>query len=85
MKFYVLGRMGLTTYIMQSFFGVLIFFSVGLGLLGDYGAMICLAIGLVVYVIQIYFSQWWLSKFRYGFFEWLWRSATYLTWQEFRK
>lgn len=85
MKFYAMGRMGLTTYVMQTFFGVLIFYSVGLGWLGDYGAMVCLPIGLAVYVIQIYFSQWWLGKFRYGFFEWLWRSAAYFRWQEFRK
>jgi uncharacterized protein len=85
MSFYALGRMGLTTYLMQSFFGVLIFFSIGLGWLGDYGALVCLAIGLGIFVIQIYFSQWWLSRFRYGFFEWLWRSATYFKWQPFRK
>jgi len=85
MPFYALGRMGLTTYLMQSFFGVLIFFSVGLGWLGDYGALICLGIGLAVFVLQIYFSQWWLSRFRYGLFEWLWRSATYFKWQPFRK
>lgn len=85
MKFYAIGRMGLTTYVMQTFFGVLVFYSVGLGLLGDYGAMVCLTIGLAVYGIQIYFSEWWLGKYRYGFLEWLWRSATYFKWQEFRK
>jgi uncharacterized protein len=83
--FYAAGRMGLTTYLMQALFGALIFSSIGLGLLGDYGALVCLAIGVVVFVIQIIFSQWWLSRFRYGLFEWLWRSATYFKWQEFRK
>jgi uncharacterized membrane protein YeiB len=34
---------------------------------------------LVVYVAQVAFSHWWLSKFRYGPMEWLWRAATY--WQ----
>jgi uncharacterized protein len=85
MTFYAVGRMGLTTYLMQSLFGMLIFFSIGLGLLGDYGALVWVAAALVVFVIQIYFSQWWLSRFCYGFFEWLWRSATYFKWQEFRK
>jgi uncharacterized protein len=85
MNFYAMGRMGLTTYVMQTFFGVLIFYSLGLGWLGDYGAMICVPIGLAVYGLQLYFSQWWLANFRYGFFEWLWRSATYFKWQEFRK
>ncbi|WP_345263427.1 DUF418 domain-containing protein [Nibrella viscosa] len=27
--------------------------------------------------MQVYISQWWLSDFRYGPLEWLWRSATY--------
>jgi uncharacterized protein len=85
MAFYFPGRMGLTTYLTQSFFGVLIFFSIGLGLLGDYGASVWVGVGLVVFVFQVYFSQWWLSRFRYGFFEWLWRSATYFKWQEFKK
>lgn len=83
--FYALGRMGLTTYLMQTFFGVLLFFSIGFGMLGEFGALICLSIGIIVFVIQIYFSQWWLGRFRYGFFEWLWRSLTYLKWQPFKK
>lgn len=85
MHFYALGRMGLTTYLMQTFFGVLLFFSIGFGMLGEFGALICLSIGIIVFVIQIYFSQWWLGRFRYGFFEWLWRSLTYLKWQPFKK
>jgi uncharacterized protein len=85
MRFYAVGRMGLTTYLVQSVFGVLIFFSVGLGWLNESGAVICLLIGLAVYVLQIYGSEWWMKRFRYGFFEWLWRSLTYLKWQEFRR
>jgi uncharacterized protein len=85
MHFYALGRMGLTTYLMQTLFGVLFFFSIGFGMLGEFGALTCLSIGIIVFAIQIYFSQWWLARFRYGFFEWLWRSLTYLKWQPFRK
>ena len=85
MNFYAVGRMGLTTYLMQTCFGFLIFFSVGFGLLGEIGALASVGIGIVVFIIQIYFSQWWLARFRYGFFEWLWRSGTYLKVQPFRK
>jgi uncharacterized protein len=85
MRFYAVGRMGLTTYLVQSVFGVLIFFSVGLGWLNESGVVICLLIGLAVYVLQIYGSEWWMKRFRYGFFAWLWRSLTYLKWQEFRR
>jgi uncharacterized protein len=85
MIFYEVGRMGLTTYLMQTFFGMLLFFSVGFGLLGEIGALGSVAIGIVIFIVQIYFSKWWLARFRYGFFEWLWRSATYLKIQPIRK
>ncbi len=85
MNFYSVGRMGLTTYLMQTLFGMLIFFSPGFSLLNEIGALASVGIGLVVFIFQIYFSTWWLARFRYGFFEWLWRSGTYLKVQPFRK
>jgi uncharacterized protein len=84
MQFYEVGRMGLTTYLMQTLFGVLLFFGIGFGLLGEIGTLASVAIGLVIFIGQIYFSKWWLARFRYGFFEWLWRSATYFKIQPFR-
>lgn len=83
-QFYAVGRMGLTTYLMQTFFGVLLFFGIGFGLLGEIGVLASVAIALVIFAGQIYFSKWWLARYRYGFFEWLWRSATYLKIQPFR-
>jgi len=85
MNFYAVGRMGLTTYLMQALFGTLIFFNIGFGLLGELGALASVGIGIIVFIAQIYFSTWWLARFRYGFFEWLWRSGTYLKVQPFRK
>ena len=85
MHFYAVGRMGLTTYLMQTLFGVLIFFSFGLGLLGEIGAAVAFSIAIGVYIIQIQFSKLWLTHFQYGIFEWLWRSLTYLKIQPLRK
>ena len=85
MQFYALGRMGLTTYLMQALFGFFIFFSLGFRLLGETGALINLLIGLAVFSFQIVFSKWWLSKFRFGPVEWLWRSLTYFKVQPMRK
>jgi uncharacterized protein len=85
LHFYEVGRMGLTTYLMQTFFGTLLFFSFGFGLLGEIGALLSVAIAILVFIVQIYFSKWWLARFRYGFFEWLWRSGTYLKVQPFLK
>lgn len=85
LNFYAVGRMGLTTYLMQTVFGTLLFFSYGLGLLGEMGALASVGISILIFIVQIQFSKWWLVRFRYGFFEWLWRSGTYLCVQPFRK
>lgn len=84
MNFYAIGRMGLTTYLMQTFFGVLLFFGIGFGLLGEIGVLASVGIAVLIFIGQIYFSKWWLSRFRYGPVEWLWRSGTYLKIQKFR-
>lgn len=84
MCFYEVGRMGLTTYLMQTLFGVFLFFGIGFGLLGEIGALASVGISIVLFIVQIQFSKWWLKRFRYGIFEWFWRSATYLKIQNFK-
>lgn len=85
MIFYQPGRMGLTTYLMQTAFGVIIFFGVGLGLLGKIGALTTIGLSFAFFTVQVFFSRWWFARFQYGFFEWLWRSATKLQIQPLRK
>ena len=70
------GRMGLTTYVMQTVFGTLIYFSYGLGLLGEFGAGIAFGIAIVVFILQIAFSKWWFTRYQYGPLEWVWRRLT---------
>jgi uncharacterized protein len=74
-----LGRMALTNYVMQSFVIGLVLFGVGpgLALAGRIGAAASTAIIVGVYFAQLLFSRWWLSQFRYGPLEWLWRGLTY--------
>jgi len=76
MHFYDAGRMGLTTYLMQAFFGVLIFSTIGLRLVGDVGAAISALIAIAIFTIQILLSKFWMKHFYYGPVEWLWRSLT---------
>jgi uncharacterized protein len=74
----VYGRMTLTNYVMQNMLGMLLFSGFGLGLLMrnlSYGAFVLLA--LSIYVGQIYFSKWWLSRYYYGPLEWIWRQLSY--------
>jgi uncharacterized protein len=85
MNFYEVGRMGLTTYLMQALVGTLLFFSFGFNLLGEYGASVWALVGLVVFFLQILFSKWWLSRFQFGPVEWLWRSLTYWKMQPLKK
>jgi len=84
MHFYSVGRIGLTTYLVQTICGVLLFFGFGVGLLGEVGVLVTVGIGILIFIGQIYFSKWWLTRFRYGPVEWLWRSLTYLKVQGFK-
>lgn len=77
------GRMALTNYLMQSILSGLVFMSYGFGLFGAVGPILFTIIGFSIMIIQFIFSHWWLSKFKYGPAEWLWRSLTYKKWQPF--
>jgi uncharacterized protein len=72
-----LGRMAFTNYVAQSLIFGWIFHGYGLGLFGSIGAARALAIGLAVYIAQVFFSAWWLGRYRYGPVEWLWRTLMY--------
>jgi uncharacterized protein len=78
------GRMALTNYIFQSVIYMVLMRGVFLGLLGKFSPILCLAIVLLVYPLQILFSKWWLSRYRYGPIEWVWRSLTYRKMQKMR-
>lgn len=71
------GRMALSNYLGQSIICGLIFYSIGLGLYGRFTGYYLYVVVLVVWVLQILFSNWWLSRFRFGPAEWLWRSLSY--------
>ncbi|MBP7964002.1 MAG: DUF418 domain-containing protein [Caldilineaceae bacterium] len=71
------GRMALTNYLLQSLICTLIFYSYGLGRYGSVGAAAGLGLAVVIYLLQIPWSVWWLGRFRFGPMEWLWRWITY--------
>lgn len=77
------GRMALTNYLSQTVLGILTL-SV---LLGDVSVnrtgilIFCLA----VWALQLWWSSAWLSRFRFGPAEWLWRVATYRRGQQLRR
>ena len=71
------GRMALTNYLMQSVIGILIFYGIGLGLVGTVPPLGFVAMAVGIFAAQVVLSKLWLSKFKYGPMEWLWRCATY--------
>lgn len=70
------GRMALTNYIAQSLLGTLFFHGYGLGQWGLPRAQQVVFV-LVLFALQVVFSRWWLTRFRFGPLEWLWRWMTY--------
>jgi len=74
------GRMSLTMYISQAVLCVPMYYGFGLGLYATIGQPRALLLGIVMFSLQLAFARWWLQRYHYGPLEWVWRSATYLTW-----
>lgn len=79
------GRMALTNYLMQSVICTTIFYSYGFGYFGKFTTLDGIILVLIIFGFQIFFSRYWLSRFRFGPMEWLWRRLTYLSPQPMRK
>jgi uncharacterized protein len=75
----IIGRMTLTNYIVQNILAVLLFSGFGLGLSvgGRIGYGYYLLFAFALYVIQVYFSKWWLQHYNFGPIEWIWRQLSY--------
>ncbi|QGW64428.1 DUF418 domain-containing protein [Lysobacter soli] len=71
------GRMALTNYLLQSIVGTLVFYGYGLGLWGRVPRRWELLGVVVLFAMQVVASRLWLSHFRFGPVEWLWRAFTY--------
>ena len=84
-KFNAYGRMALTNYVFQSLIGTFILFGWGLDYLGELRSVYTLLIAVVLILVQMGLSNWWLRKFYYGPLEWLWRSLTYFKWYPIKK
>ena len=79
------GRMALSNYLTHSVVFTLLFYGYGLGGWGHVGRAAQVALLLAVFMLQLFLSRWWLSRFRFGPMEWLWRAATYWQWPPMRR
>jgi len=74
-----IGKMTLTNYMVQNILGLFLFSGFGLG----FGLSNKLSLGyyyffaLLIYILQVHFSKWWLARYNYGPVEWLWRQLSY--------
>lgn len=78
------GRTALTNYLLQSILATLIFYGTGLGFFGSVERWGQILIVLLIWLLQLFVSPIWLRSFRFGPFEWLWRSLTYMRLQPIR-
>ena len=76
------GRMALTNYIIQVAVLDFLFSKYAVGL--TVTPLVGLTMGVGLFLADALASRWWLSHFRFGPFEWLWRSITYARWQPMR-
>lgn len=89
--FRAVGRMAFTNYLMQSLVFVTLFTASGegifasLGVIGSLPMAAVVPIGIVFFALQMIVSHYWLRRFLYGPFEWLWRAGTNLELPPFKK
>ncbi|MEZ5713063.1 MAG: DUF418 domain-containing protein [Sphingobium sp.] len=79
------GRMSLSNYLATSIVMTAIFYGWGLGLFGHVPRALCYGFVLLMWALILLWSHPWLSRFRYGPLEWLWRSLTLGRLQPIRK
>lgn len=71
------GMMSLSNYLTHTVFYIVLLHGIGFGLMGKLTAIETLALGLTIYTLQVFISQWWLKRYRLGPAEWIWRQMSY--------
>lgn len=72
------GKMSLTNYIGQSIIGAFLFYGWGLGLHRFCGVTVSVLMGVVLIILQCWFSTWWLKHHKRGPLEGFWHKLTWL-------
>ena len=71
------GRTALSNYLGQSVVMSVVATHYGLALFGDLSRAGMIGVAAAFFCLQIAVSGWWMTRFRYGPLEWLWRCFTY--------
>ena len=76
-RFVAAGRMAFSNYLGTSIIMMFVFHGWALGLFGQLHRIELLGIVLIMWLVMLLWSKAWLSVFRFGPLEWLWRCLTY--------
>lgn len=76
--FLAYGKMSLTNYVAQSIIGSILYFPFALNLAPKIGVAESFLLGIVLFIVQIIFCNWWISKYKQGPLEKLWHKLTWL-------
>ena len=81
-----MGQMALTWYLLQTCFGIWLFYGFphGPALMGRVGPAGLAALAVAGYGVQVVLARAWMTRFRFGPAEWCWRTLTYGQVQPFR-
>jgi uncharacterized protein len=79
------GQMAFTNYLMQSIICTFFFYGYGFGNYNKLYFHQLYYVVFAVWIFQLIFSSIWLRYFRFGPFEWVWRSLTYWKKQPMRR
>lgn len=71
------GRAAFTNYLGTSVVMLFLFHGWALGLFGVLGRAELYLLAVAMWMLMLLWSPWWLSRYRYGPLEWLWRCLTY--------
>jgi uncharacterized protein len=78
------GRMAFTNYLATSLICTTLFYGYGLGWFGQLSRWQLYLVVAGLWTAMLLWSKPWLARFRFGPFEWLWRSLARGRWQKLR-
>ena len=84
-RFAAVGRAAFTNYLGATVIGTILFYDFGFGLFGELSRGEAWLIVPVVWAVMLLWSKPWLDRFRYGPFEWAWRSLSRWKWEPMRR
>lgn len=78
------GKMALTNYLVHTIICTTYFLGFGFGMFGKLQRYELYYVVIAIWIVQLIYSPIWLTYFRYGPAEWVWRSLSYKKKQAFK-